>query len=295
MHEPDTAPRAPRFLASGDESGTAPEDRPFRPDVEGLRAVAVLLVVLFHSGVSGVVRRIHRRRRLLRHLGFVITGVLLRERVDARARTSILVLLRPTLSAHPPRRDPGHRRHRGAVVLLPLGHRQPGAGPPPTGGGPRCSWPTSTSARSGPTTWPRSSRPRRCRTTGPCRSRSSSTSCTRRCSWRWRAMRPTLSLRARLAIGLVVVIGASLAFSVLDTASHPTSAYFSPFTRAWELALGALVAVGTPWIKKTVPSLLAALATWVGLGAVLYGAVRLRRPDRLSRAPWWRSRSPGRR
>ncbi len=36
-----------RFLASGDEAGTAPEDRAFRPDVEGLRATSVRLVVVF--------------------------------------------------------------------------------------------------------------------------------------------------------------------------------------------------------------------------------------------------------
>ena len=30
----------------------------------------------------------------------------------------------------------------------------------------------------------------------------------------------------------------------------PTVAYFSPFTRAWELALGALVAVATPWLLR---------------------------------------------
>ena len=85
------------------------------------------------------------------------------------------------------------------------------------------------------------------------------------------AIRTRLSLRARLAIGLVMVIGASLAFSVVDTQSNATGAYFSPFTRAWELALGALVAVGTPWLKK-LPTGIAAIATWLGFGAILGAA-----------------------
>jgi peptidoglycan/LPS O-acetylase OafA/YrhL len=82
------------------------------------------------------------------------------------------------------------------------------------------------------------------------------------------AIRTRLSLRARLGISLVLVIGASLAFSIIDTSSNATGAYFSPFTRAWELGLGALVAVGTPWLRK-VPSRVAAMSTWIGFGAVL--------------------------
>ena len=61
----------------------------------------------------------------------------------------------------------------------------------------------------------------------------------------------------RLAIGLIVVIAVSFAYSVVDTHNNPIDAYFSPFTRAWELALGALVAVCTPWLLK-IPARLAA-------------------------------------
>ena len=62
-----------RFLPSGDEAGSAPEDRAFRPDVEGLRAVAILLVVLVHVGIPQIPRWLDRCRRLL-DLRLVITG-----------------------------------------------------------------------------------------------------------------------------------------------------------------------------------------------------------------------------
>ena len=80
--------RSDRPLAAGDEAGTTPEDRPFRPDVEGLRAVAVLLVVLFHSGVSWVSGGYVGVDVFFVISGFVITGVLLRERASS-GRTSI--------------------------------------------------------------------------------------------------------------------------------------------------------------------------------------------------------------
>ena len=54
-----------------------------------------------------------------------------------------------------------------------------------------------------------------------------------------------ITWRTRLLTALTVVGVASLAWSISETSSSPASAYFSTFTRAWELALGALIAVAT--------------------------------------------------
>jgi peptidoglycan/LPS O-acetylase OafA/YrhL len=75
------------------------------------------------------------------------------------------------------------------------------------------------------------------------------------------------SFRTRLMVALGAVVGASFAWSVIQTASNPQAAYYSPLTRAWELALGAVLAVGTPWLVK-LPHRLAAGVTWIGLIAI---------------------------
>ncbi len=86
------------------------------------------------------------------------------------------------------------------------------------------------------------------------------------------SLRSFLSLRVRLAIGLGLVTVVSFAFSVAQTSSNPTVAYFSPWTRAWELALGGLVALGARWLVR-IPLHVAAAITWIGLGAILISAV----------------------
>lgn len=85
-----------------------------------------------------------------------------------------------------------------------------------------------------------------------------------------RFARSTLTLQ----IGLVAIVGGSLYWSVHQSATAPTTAYFSPLTRAWELGAGALVAVFTVAISKT-PGALRALATWVGLGLIVLAAFTL--------------------
>jgi len=78
-----------------------------------------------------------------------------------------------------------------------------------------------------------------------------------------------------LAGALSLVIAASLTWSVIQTAVNQTWAYFSPLTRAWELALGALVAVLAPTIagirRSWAPQVLAlAGSAGIALSAVLF-------------------------
>ncbi|GEP34517.1 acyltransferase [Nocardioides szechwanensis] len=81
--------------------------------------------------------------------------------------------------------------------------------------------------------------------------------------------------RAAIAV-LVVIITASFAWSVHQTAQDPTAAYFSTPARAYELAIGALAAAVTPYLarfwRSYLPFLLA-LASWVGVAMIGYSAL----------------------
>ncbi len=81
-----------------------------------------------------------------------------------------------------------------------------------------------------------------------------------------------ISWRRRLGIGLVVIFAASFIWSVHDTATNPASAYFSTLTRAWELALGALIAVATTQATR-LGRRVAAAASFAGVGLLLIGCV----------------------
>ena len=67
-----------------DESGAPPGGRSFRPDVQGLRALAVALVVLFHAGVRQVSGGYVGVDVFFVLSGFVITGLLLRRSASRR-------------------------------------------------------------------------------------------------------------------------------------------------------------------------------------------------------------------
>src|ERR1035437_1043196 len=82
--------------------------------------------------------------------------------------------------------------------------------------------------------------------------------------------------RRRVALGCVLMIAilSSSWWSVHLTTINPTQAYYSPFTRFWELALGGLIAFVPPaWPKKT--QLLNPLFGTLALGVIIFAAYRL--------------------
>ena len=78
--------------------------------------------------------------------------------------------------------------------------------------------------------------------------------------------------RGRIAAVLGVLFVASLAWSIQQTAQEPTAAYFSTLTRAWELILGALLAVCVPYLGL-LPETVRAVLGWAGLAGIALAAV----------------------
>lgn len=260
-------PDSERLLPSGEEAGTAPEDRALRPDVEGLRAVAVLLVVLFHAGVPGMAGGFVGVDVFFVISGFVITGLLLRER-SATGSTRFLAFYA--------------RRARRIlpaaifVILISLIASYLLIGP-------GYATLVASDAR-----WSASflgdyhfihvypnylvARPN-----SPLQQYWSLA-----VEEQFYLVYPAffvallaapgrMSVRARLITGLTAVIIVSLLVSVATTKVGFLGANYSPFTRAWELALGALVAVCTSRLEA-IPKGVAAAITWIGLFGIVLSA-----------------------
>jgi peptidoglycan/LPS O-acetylase OafA/YrhL len=78
--------------------------------------------------------------------------------------------------------------------------------------------------------------------------------------------------RGRLLCVVIALAGASLAWSIHQTSAAPTTAYFSPFTRVWELGLGAALAVAATTLER-MPSAVRLVLGWAGLVAIACSAV----------------------
>ncbi|WP_282837173.1 acyltransferase family protein [Microbacterium flavum] len=74
--------------------------------------------------------------------------------------------------------------------------------------------------------------------------------------------------RTVILVTLAAVACASLVSSIVYTAAHPAPAYFATFTRAWEFALGGLVALGVSRLRAPQGLRYALIAA--GLGLIVY-------------------------
>jgi len=262
-------PALPVADTAADEAGTAPGDRRFRPDVEGLRAVAVVLVVLYHAGLHGLSGGFVGVDVFFVISGFVITGLLLREQAGT-GRTSLasfygrrvrrilpaatLVIVTTVIATYVVLGafygDPTAVAARWTAVFLANFHFAStgtdylAATQPPS---PLQNFWSLAVEEQFYLVFP---------------------ALVLVTAWFRRAS----SLRARLTFVLVPIIVLSLALSIAQTASNPDAAFFSPLTRAWELALGALVAVATPALLR-LHGKVGATLTWIGLAAIGYAAV----------------------
>nr|WP_296074420.1 acyltransferase family protein [uncultured Actinoplanes sp.] len=78
--------------------------------------------------------------------------------------------------------------------------------------------------------------------------------------------------RRSMAVVLAVIVAASLAVSIVQTTSSAPWAYFGAHTRAWELGVGALIALAANRLTRT-PGAVAAAMSWAGVAAVVVSAV----------------------
>jgi peptidoglycan/LPS O-acetylase OafA/YrhL len=266
----ENVPEVSRFLLSGDEAGTAPTDRAFRPDVEGLRALAILLVVAFHVGIRRIPGGNAGVDVFFVISGFVITGVLMRDRqltggigfikfYARRARRilpmAILVIVVSFLAMHvliAPSAWPlldGDARWSSLfaadfrfAAALPMIFTQRVQSPFEQ------YWSLAVEEQFY-IVYP-------------------ALFVTAVFVLRW------LTFRTALTILLTVVVVGSLWVSTSSSHVGQLGAYYLPFARAWELAVGALVAVGTETWKR-IPHHVGAALSWIGVVGILWSGAEI--------------------
>lgn len=69
-------------------------------------------------------------------------------------------------------------------------------------------------------------------------------------------------------IAMTMIVIASFAWSMTETVGSPTSAYFSTFSRTWELGVGAMLAVFAGALRH-IPDLLRPVLGWIGLAGII--------------------------
>ncbi|MCU7723689.1 acyltransferase [Actinoplanes sp. KI2] len=255
-----------------------PGEGTFRPDIEGLRAVAVLLVVAAHAGVAGLAGGYVGVDVFFVISGFLITSLLLREaertgrisvarfycRRAVRLLPAAAVVLVSTLVAArfllPAVRLAEYCKDALSAAtyvanlrFAAIGTDYLSADRPPS---PFQHFWSLAVEEQFYLAWPL---------------------LILAAAYLWQRRRP-------LAAVLGVLVVASFVLSVTETARSAPWAYFGPHTRAWELGAGALLALGIKRIKKPVPAY-----GWAGLAAIVAAALWF---DDATAYPGWRALLP---
>jgi peptidoglycan/LPS O-acetylase OafA/YrhL len=231
------------------EPGTAPGDRAFRPDIEGLRGIAVLMVVLFHATLLHVVGGYVGVDVFFVISGYVITGLILREqgstgglslvkfygrRAARIVPMALLVLVAAMLAERVVEGATFTHQYadsaRWTAIFLANFHSNFLLG---------TYWSLAVEEQ-------------------------------------FYLVYPVIVLmtlfvlrRWQLRNKLCVVLSVTALLSYGWAGFHPALAYASPWGRAWELAVGGLLSVATGYLKG-LPPLVAAAMTWCGfIGLVI--------------------------
>jgi len=259
------------LLESGPARPVADSGEPargFRPDVEGLRAVAVALVVLYHGGVRRLTGGFVGVDVFFVISGFLITALLVREhrttgrisfrRFYARRVRRILplasVVLLATIGAAAVLLTPSRLNdiaHDGAWTSVfaanfrfaSVGADYLNATAPPS---PLQHFWSLAVEEQFYVVWP-------------------AVLLLMLALFRRRSERSPWGV----AVATAALVAASLWWSIHQTASDANTAYFSPFTRAWELGIGALLALTVGGLTR-VPAAVGAAMSWLGLAAIVY-------------------------
>lgn len=87
-----------------------------------------------------------------------------------------------------------------------------------------------------------------------------------------------------IAIAMSLIVAVSFAWALVDTMDSPTVAYFSTFSRAWELGIGALVAVFGALFTR-IPNAVRPVIAWMGIAGIVWSVFNVR-TDMAFPAPW---------
>ena len=274
MAEARVAPTGPAPTSQRDDTSQQPLDRShFRPDIEGLRAVAVVSVMLWHAGVPAVRGGFVGVDVFFVISGYLMTRLLVRE-LERRGRISFSGFYARRAKRLLPASAATLVGVSVATLLLLPGIRVGDVGRDVVASALYVvNWRLADSSvdylasANAPSPvlhfW--------------------SLAVEEQFYLVWPLLLGLVGVLARrraskvgpVALGLTVIAVPSFCWSVVYTASEPERAYFVTTTRLWELAVGGLVAVASPALATRMGPRVGATVGWVGLGAVLVTMVVL--------------------